>query len=69
VCTIGRKQFYLVPNESRTDLTPINFQFGRIERPFAYETRYALMAISPPQRRTDALSFEQSRPKLNPALL
>jgi hypothetical protein len=33
------------------------------------KTRYALMAIFPPQHRTDALSFEQSRPKLNPPLL
>jgi len=52
VCAIGRKHLYLVPSEGRTDLTPINFQFNRVARPFA------LMAIASPPV---ALSFEQSQ--------
>src|SRR5271167_3127425 len=69
VCAIGRKHFYLVPHEGRTDLTPINFQFGRVERPFAYENQICAHCNLRSQHRTDALSFEQSRPKLSRPLL
>jgi hypothetical protein len=56
VCAIGRKHFYLVPNEGRTDLTPIDFQFGCVERPFAYENK---ICAHVDRLSSVALSFEQ----------